>query len=107
MSTSIRQSPNYHSYSQTRHHVTKDTDSEVVEFNEEREEEEYIYAPHSTASDTATIQFLTDDRVDSSKEDWNNNFQVNLILSFSVLLPFSFTNFSRFLALSQLVVLSD
>lgn len=64
---SRQQSPNYHRYNQVRRFVSKDTDSEVVKFNEEREEEEYIYAPRrspSTASDTATIQFLTDDRVD-------------------------------------------
>lgn len=69
--TSSQYSPNYHRYNQTRRYV-KDTDNEVVEFNEEREEEEYIYAPHrspSTASETATIQFLTDDRIDSETRE--------------------------------------
>lgn len=69
---SQQQSPNYHRYNQTRHTVSKDTDSEIVEFNEEREEEEYIYAPRrppSTASDTATIQFLTDDRADPTTQE--------------------------------------
>lgn len=64
--SSTQLSPNYRRYNQTRRYV-KDVDDEVVEFNEEREEEEYVHVLQrspSTASDTATIQFLTDDRLE-------------------------------------------
>ncbi|KAI6177294.1 hypothetical protein M3Y97_00891100 [Aphelenchoides bicaudatus] len=71
-------SPNYRRYNQSRRYV-KDADNETVEFNEEREEEEYIYALQrapSTASDTATMQFLTDDRLDSTTNQRRVNRRV-------------------------------
>ncbi|KAI6215450.1 hypothetical protein M3Y94_00386400 [Aphelenchoides besseyi] len=83
MSISNRQNPSttdYHQRNQNRFHMTRDTDSEFIEFNEEREEEEVIYSPQrrapSAASESATIQFLTDDR---PHETSNSHYKKSVI----------------------------